>query len=441
MDSPGSARWRRPLLLSLMGAVLLVAACGGDEKDDGTAPGSVTRGPEILIVIPAGKPIVIGFSAALTGPIGARGTEYRDATVTGVERWKAANGNLIGGHRIVVHAEDDGCSEPGLAAIAAERLLAQPGLVGVIGPQCSGGAIQAIPIFSAAGVVAISGSATTTNLTTDQDAGRFFFRTAYRNDLEGALIGQYLAGLDVETHYFVDDGSTYAVDLIDAATAIAARFGVTVNRIQVTPGQVDFSQEAETIASADPGFVGYAGFNPDAVLFFRQLRDAGYNGPFGAGDAAASLRGFVEPLGQLAENVLFAGCSPTLSSGFLSDFEGHHGYSPTAAFPAHYADAVTVLLNAISKVAVESSDGSLTIDPSELRDAVRAESLAEGESGPVFFDIFGDRVPSAGDLAGQLIVQGFAEQDNSVFISLGLQACQVQDGALVNLLDTGAEIR
>ena len=138
---------------------------------------------------------------------------------------------------------------------------------------------------------------------------------------------------------------------------------------------------------------------------------------------------------------MFAGCSPTLSSGFLSDFEGHHGYSPTAAFPAHYADAVTVLLNAISKVAVESSDGSLTIDPSELRDAVRAESLAEGESGPVFFDIFGHRVPSAGDLAGQLIVQGFAEQDNSVFISLGLQACQVQDGALVNLLDTGAEIR
>ena len=60
------------------------------------------------------------------------------------------------------------------------------------------------------GIVAISGGATRTGLTLDQPDGRFFFRTAYRNDLEGLLIGNYLVGsLDIQTHYMVDDSEPH----------------------------------------------------------------------------------------------------------------------------------------------------------------------------------------------------------------------------------------
>ncbi|MCH7700023.1 MAG: hypothetical protein IH865_13895, partial [Chloroflexi bacterium] len=100
------------LFLGLVFLLFVAAACGEDDAD--TPPGNVEpieRGANIPIVIPAGEPIVIGISTALTGgPVGVRGAEYRDAAVTSIERWKQRNGELIGGHEIEVHAEDDGCS-------------------------------------------------------------------------------------------------------------------------------------------------------------------------------------------------------------------------------------------------------------------------------------------------------------------------------------------
>jgi len=123
--------------LTLLLALALLAAACGDEEEEGEAK-DIQRGPEIPIVIPAGEPIVVGVSAALTGPTETQGTESRDATVVGVARWKEANGDQIRGHDIEVHAADDGCFEADITALAAERLLRLEGLVGVIGPMCSG---------------------------------------------------------------------------------------------------------------------------------------------------------------------------------------------------------------------------------------------------------------------------------------------------------------
>ncbi len=63
------------------------------------------------IVVPAGEPIVLGVSEALTGSEAPAGIEDRDAVVTSVVRWKAKNGKQIKGHEIEVRAEDDGCTE------------------------------------------------------------------------------------------------------------------------------------------------------------------------------------------------------------------------------------------------------------------------------------------------------------------------------------------
>ena len=77
--------------------------------------------------------------------------------------------------------------------------------------------------------------------------------------------------------------------------------------------------------------------------------DAGYDGLFGAGDAAASVPNFVEPIGaEAAEGVLFSGCQFPLSQDFLDDFVELYGHEPAATFTAQYADAATVLLDAVA---------------------------------------------------------------------------------------------
>ena len=183
---------------------------------------------------------------------------------------------------------------------------------------------------------------------------------------------------------------------------------------------MDFSTLARSIAEANPDFVGFDGFNPEAALFYRQLRDAGYRGLFGGGDAAASVATFILPVGEtLAEGVYFTGCPVKLADGFVADFTRIHGSAPdSSAFVAHVADATHMLLDAALAVAVRQPDGSLTIDPVKLRDQVRATALTDGLSGPVAFDQNGDRASAAFEL-------GLRAKD------LGLTACQVQDGDLV----------
>jgi branched-chain amino acid transport system substrate-binding protein len=422
-----------PLLLVAL-LLLLAAACGGG--DEVTIP-ELTDEPrssaDEAIVVPAGAPIVIGVSVPLTGPDEDAGLEDRDAVLTAIDRWKAANGELLHGHEIVVRAEDDGCTEEDIAAQAAERLLRQPGLAGVIGPDCSAGAASANPVYAKAGIVAISGSATRTDLTEEQPEGGYFFRTAYRNDLEGLLIALATAE-DFGNILLVDDGESYGQDLADSSTQLLEDAGISVERETIERGAVDYSEIASQIAQANPELVGFVGFNPEAALFYEQLRDAGYEGPFGASDAAASVTDFVDPVGaEEAEGVVFVGCALTLPADFLAAFEVIHGEQPAASpFVAQYADAATVLLNALATTAEAQQDGSLSIDPQKLRDAVASTDLPDGLSGPIAFDADGDRVPTKGDELEQVVAEAAAAQDASLFQTLGLVPCFVQGGRLVN---------
>ena len=424
----------------VMALALVAAACGNDgardERHLGEAP---TGGPNVEIVIPAGEPVVVGISAPLTGPEASAGVEDRDAAIVEVERWKDENGPLLSGHDVEVVVEDDGCTEVEIASEAAERLVRTAGLVGVVGPNCSAGAVAALPVYAEAGVTAISGSATKSDLTTGQPPGGFFFRTAYRNDLEGTLIGLFV-GLDLgaERIYLVDDAEPYAEDLARSAQQILGQNGVDVTRATAPRGTADFSDLVQEVVEADPPFVGFLGFNPDAALFYEQLRNGGYEGGFGAGDAAATPD-FISAAGAAAENVLFAGCQLRPPDDFVSAFEELHGHRPgSSPFTAQQADAMTVLLNATAETAEKQPDGSIVIDPTALRDAVRSTVIDGGVSGSFAFDANGDRVPGSGASLPRVVDGALATQDLSVFSDLGLVPCQVQDGRLVNLMGPGA---
>src|SRR3990172_7213277 len=121
--SPRRAAWFSAGL-PLLALALLITACGGKTaKTPALADSSLRPDPSANIIVPAGKPIVIGVSVPLSGPDSSAGGEDRDAVITGVNRWKERNGNTINGHEIVVRAEDDGCTEADITVQAAEGPL------------------------------------------------------------------------------------------------------------------------------------------------------------------------------------------------------------------------------------------------------------------------------------------------------------------------------
>lgn len=407
--------WTKILVMALVLTIAMVPVSCAEEQ---YIPGDIVgiRDPQTPIVVPAGKPIIIGVSTALTGPVESRGMERRDAVVVGLELWQAANGDLIGGHDIMVYAEDDGAYEGDIAEYAAERLIKKEGLVGVIGPQASAGSDAAIPVFADAGVVAISGTATATYLTLTQPEPKFFFRTAYTNAVQGELQARYLISeLDASTIWIIDDGESYGMDLADAAQDALEESGRQVTRQSIVTGTVDFSGLTQQIAAADPDAVIFAGFNPEGALFCRQLRDAGYTGTYVSGDAVASTRNFIIPLGEQAEGAVFTGCMPTLPEDYIADYVRINGHEPDTAFAAHVSDAAYILLDAVKKVATEQGDGSLVIDPLELRDAVSNPNLLVGISGIIAFDENGDRVGSSADIG---LYIGKVENGEFVLLSM-----------------------
>lgn len=382
------------LCLTLL-MMLLSGACDEKEGSEQTGGEDIPRDTQTPIVIPQDEPVIIGVSAALTGTDGPRGLGIRDAVVVGVERWKAENGEVISGHEIKVWAEDDSCKVTGCAADAADQLLRQRGLVGVIGPQCSAGSVEAIPAYAEAGIVMISASATRADLTLTQPESSFFFRTVYSNTAEGIMQAQYvLSQLNAATIWIIDDSEAYGEDLANVAQEILEESGREVTREHVVPGEVDFSELATQIAAASPDAVIFEGFNPEGALFYRQLRDAGYHGPFISGDAVASVPNFVEPLGDQSEGVIFAGVMPPLPDELVDDYIDIIGREPTTPFAAHAIDAVYILLDAVVEVS-EVQEGSLVIDPVEFREAVRNPQLLVGLSGIIAFDENGDRVGNA----------------------------------------------
>jgi branched-chain amino acid transport system substrate-binding protein len=418
-----------------------MTACGGDDSEEAAPTATPRQNAQAPIIVPAGAPVVIGVSAALTGPEESGGREDLHGALVGIERWKEANGGLIAGHEVLVQAEDDACTDREAAAEAARRLLSVVGLVGVIGPDCSAGAEAAIPIYADAGIVAISGTTTQTDLTTMGGSPTYFFRTAYRNDLQGTLIGHFTSiMLQAKKVFLIDDGESYGKDLASAARELMEESGIDVVYDSAEPGAEDFSAQAQQANELNPDIVIFVGFNPQAALFYRQLRDTGYSGLFGASDAAATAS-FLNPVGAQAENVLFSGCAVPLPADVLADFREIHGGDPdSSAFTAQMVDAATVLLDAVAATAEEQPDGSLLIDPKALRDAVAATDLTGGASGNLAFDENGDRVPHAGDNLVALVVEAGILEQMALYVDLGLIPCQVQDGQLVNLLGPDAGI-
>ena len=403
--------------LLITALVLMVVVDFDSEAEVFEPPEAVSRSPETPMVIPAGEPIVGGFSGPFTGPLAALAGIQADAAVTGVLRWKELNGDLIHGHRVDLVGEDDGGTERDVAVVAANLLLARPRLVGILGPTFSASVVATIDIYSDAGVIMISGSASRTDLTLTQAEPSFFFRTAFTNALECPRQAEILIErLGTGTAFIIDDREAYGIDLAQSAVAPLRAAGWEIVRESVPQGTVDFSETIARIRSAGADAVIYEGFNPDGALLLGQLRDSDYTGTFVAGDGVVSQTGFLDVLGARAEGAILTGCPDTLRGDFLRIWREASGGVAVPAIPflGSTADAAFLLIDAVARVAEPQPDGSLLIHPLKLRDAIAATVTVGWASGrAIAFDQHGDRLGSGAEA--------------------GLVSCEVRDGAFVEI--------
>ncbi len=410
-----STPWRRMTAL-LLTIGLGAAACGSDSSEDTDTTGgasattegagSDTSGSESggaatgdcedkvgCVTVAKGDPIQLGSLLVISGSDSSLGQDSQNGAVLGVDYLDGkldGTAGQIAGHDVEWQHEDDLCSADGGQA-GGEALAANTDIVAVIGTSCSSAALGvADKIMSDAGIPIISPSNTGPALTGD-DHQAFYLRTAHNDKIQGAVVAGFVQGeKGLKTAATINDESPYADGLAAAFRTAFEKDGGTITGTEaIKSDDTDFTNLLNSIAQAKPDVLYFPVFTAACSLIAKQAAEILPDTLLISSDGCLSA-GTIETAGDAVDG-LFAS-SPDLSvfaSGdfyskeFLPAYQKEFGSAPTSVFHAHAFDAVQILAKAIDSVAVENSDGSLTIPKDGLREALFATKDYKGITGTI----------------------------------------------------------
>ncbi|HEX9635013.1 MAG TPA: branched-chain amino acid ABC transporter substrate-binding protein [Candidatus Limnocylindria bacterium] len=401
-------RWTAVLAVML----LVLAACGGgtspSEEPSESAEASMgedaaavcAADPFGCVEIAAGDPIRIASALAIVGDVAFLGNDSNFGSEVAIDD----RGQLFG-RDIELVKEDAGCGEAEDGQTAAQAIVADPSIVGVIGTTCSRTAVPAMPVLADAGLVMISPSNTAPSLTNPDNAdfgGPFYFRTAYNDQVQGAAVAQFVCDElpEATTAATIHDGSPYAEQLqqvfVDQFAEICG--GTVTVQEAINIGDQDFSTVLTTIGADSPDILFFPIFSPEGPLVTRQSQDvAGLADTILIGADGLKDGAFVEAAGDLAEEIgmYFSGPDLNFGTAYTDDFlpkylEKSGTEQPLAPYHAHGFDAANIFFDAIEAVGIEDADGTLWIPRDAVRQFVADLTDYPGLTGNLTCDEFGD---------------------------------------------------
>ena len=382
----------------------LLAACGGDDPVGSLgagSPGSFEAGPLGAVEVGEGEAVHIRSLLAHTG-VPSIAAWLRYSTELAIRDFGS-----IHGHEIELDESIDAMCSPEGGRTSAERVIADPRVVGVVGTLCSGSAVAASPLLSAAGLVMVSPSNTSPALTSDlagnasPDYHPGYFRTANNDLYQGQAVADFAYNeLGLERMVSINDGDPYTTGITTAfGSAFRALGGEVVDTAQIEKGDTDMRDVLAAFAAVEPDGIFFPLFESEGSQFAEQVREVnGLEGVTLITDAALLVSGFLGT--PQSEGIYFAGpeashdVAANVATGknadeILAAFESTYGESPGSPYWAHGYDATSLLLSAINSVAVEEG-GKLYVDRAALREELGATSGFQGIIGVLSCDDFGD---------------------------------------------------
>ena len=373
-------------------ALVLSAGCGTQTAaTTAAAPAAqaATEAPKDAwgdLVIPKGGEVKIGVSSALSAGYAVYGKDMLDGVNLAIEKF----GGSLKGFKVVAVGGDDQCEgAPGVTV--AEQFSADPAILGVVGPMCSGTVVPATDIYAKNHVLMITPSGTAVAVT-----ARGFeniFRTIPNDDKQAEVSVDYLTKvLGAKTLAVVHDSSIYGQGIAEAVQTKFKVAGGTVSSFEgVTRGDTDFSAVVSAALAGKPDAVYFGGMDAEGALLVNQMQKGGFKGVFFGPDGIKSKPSYVDASGGAAEGSFMTFGAATGASGydeFLAAFKAKYGSDPVAYGPGSYDDAM-FMLKAADAVGKVDKDGNLVIGRKALVDYLRANAWV-GVTGKFVFDKVGD---------------------------------------------------
>lgn len=289
----------------LVGSLMLSACSSSKSSSSSSSSGSSGGGS---------KPTyTIGFQGPLTGPNAQLGINIDNAVKLAVQQANA-KGDLPFTLKV---AEADDQGDPAKGPTAAQQLIGDSSVVGVVGPTFSGATKAAEPLFTQAGLASVSASATNSSLTDPANGFKTFFRIVPPDSAQGTSAADYMAKvLKAKSVYLIDDKSDYGVGLAGNIKTQLATDGVQVTSDSVAAGTNDYSAVATKVANSGTDVLYYAGYYADAAPLAKALKNTPYAGKAMSDDGSNDPK-FISLAGGASEGWQFT--CPCLSASASTD--------------------------------------------------------------------------------------------------------------------------
>jgi len=403
------------LSAGLVVLAMILAACqpSASSSPSGSAAPSETGVEEPAAVcealewgcfeVPAGEPLTVASANAISGDTAFLGNDIN----FGIQVAMDERGQVLG-RDVELIREDAGCGEAEDGQTAAQAIVANTAILGVMGTSCSRTAVPAMPVLEEANLIMISPANTAPGLTNpdhEQYLGPNYFRTAYNDKVQGAAVAQFACDeLGATTASTIHDGSPYAEQLqqVFAEEFLAICDGETLSQDAINVGDTDFRQLLTTISTANagtaPDILFFPVFDPEGPAIANQSQEiAGLANTTLIGADGIKDQGFIDVAGDTAEAVGMYFSGPDLNLGdryendFLPAYEALAGSAPTAPYHAHGYDAYNILMDAVEFAVVGEDDAGTTFISKEgIRAFVAGLTDYDGLTGVLTCDEFGD---------------------------------------------------
>ena len=363
--------------------VFALSACAGSSSKPSAPATSGASGGSSSTSGGAKPTIEIGVQGPLSGDNQALGVNIEWGVKLAIKQ--ANDKGDLPFTLAVKEADDQGQQANG--ADAANLLIQDKSVLGVVGPAFSGPTVASGALYTAATLVEVSPSATRPSITQPTRQFTSFFRVVANDSVQGPAAADYIAkSLKATKAFVIDDKTQYGVGLASAITTQLKADGVAVTTDSAAQKTPDYSALASKVASSGATAMYYAGYYADGGIFAKALKAAGYTGTMISGDGSKDPN-FITTAGQDAAQGWQFTC-PCLDPGndpkfadFVTQYKALSNSDP-GTYSVEGYDAANVIITVLKQLGP-------TATRSQVLDAVGKIDY-QGLSKEIKFDANGD---------------------------------------------------
>ena len=356
---------KKKLVTTLLGASLLLAACGGEKAAEKPATAEA-------------ETIKIGALGPLTGGVAIYGISATNGLKLAVDEINA-NGGILGKQIELNLLDEKGDSTE---AVNAYNKLVDWGMVALIGDITSKPSVAVAEVAAQDGIPMITPTGTQLNIT---EAGSNVFRVCFTDPYQGEVLAKYTKDkLGAKTVAIISNNSSdYSDGVANAFAKEAEAQGIqVVAREGYSDGDKDFKAQLTKIAQQNPDVLFVPDYYEQDGLIAIQAREVGIKSVIVGPDGWDGVVKTVDPSSYAAiEDVFFANHYSTKDSNekvqnFIKNYKEKYNDEPSA-FSALSYDAAYILKAAIEKAG--------STDKEAVAKAIK-ELEFEGITGHLTFD-------------------------------------------------------